>query len=431
MIRPLHIKNARIWTGQYPHPTEQRDLFTDSRGRITAERHPDALTVDLDGCTIFPGLVNAHDHLELNHYPRTKFREVYPNAHEWGDDVNARLNEPPYRELRAYPLWDRVFIGGLKNLLCGATTVIHHGPPHKPMFRRDFPVRVRREYGWVHSLHFSTDEEIVASYKATPSHVPWFIHLAEGTDDIAASEYQRLKALGCVGSNTVIVHGVGLTDADIADAAPVVRALVLCPTTNHHLLNADPPIEHWLQAGGQVLVGSDSRLTAQDDLLGEVKNLIARSFWKAGQAMHYANGHMGTYRRELEMQLQWTNATVTTTPADILGHMVVGRLQPGAYADAVILLNETASASSLLSHLPTPPTNRGDIPLILKDGVPQIGAPDLMDKFAHIETIHATLDGTPKAINIDLARQIARCALTEPGFTLEEQPRPRWFAVSL
>ena len=135
MSHPLHIKDATVWT---VNAYEQRDLFVKD-GRIVAEKPNHALEIDLEGYTLFPGLVNAHDHLELNHYPRTKFRDVYDNAHQWGEDVNARLNDEPFKTLRSYPLWDRVFIGGLKNLLCGATTVAHHGPPHnRPLFRTNF-----------------------------------------------------------------------------------------------------------------------------------------------------------------------------------------------------------------------------------------------------------------------------------------------------
>src|SRR5690606_749391 len=142
-VQPLTIKNARVWDGQ---GTVERDLYTSDV--VLDKPHPKAITVDLSGYTIFPGLINAHDHLELNHFPRTKFRERYDNAHQWGEDINARLNESPFKELRAYPLEDRLLIGGLKNLLCGVTTVAHHNPPHKPLFRKDFPVRVLRKYGW-------------------------------------------------------------------------------------------------------------------------------------------------------------------------------------------------------------------------------------------------------------------------------------------
>lgn len=386
MIQSLHIKNTLAWGGA-PGKAEPDDhLYTDGRGLICAACLPDALTIDLAGYAIFPGLVNAHDHLELNHYPRTRFRAVYRNAHEWGEDVNVRLDEPPFSELRAYPLWDRVFIGGLKNLLCGATTVIQHGPPHKLLFRRDFPVRVLKRYGWAHSLHFSSDAEIIASYKATPPDVPWFIHLAEGTDEVAAGEYRRLKALGCAGANTVIVHGAGLTDDDIADAAPRLRGLVWCPTTNLYLLNSSGRALRWLEAGGLLMLGSDSRLTADGDLWDEL----------AAAARCGATA-------QIDM--------VTTIPAAQLGLQRAGALTPGAFADWLVI----PSGGEM---------RRASIALIVRGGVPQIGSPELMAAFKHIETVPALLDDVPKAIHISLARQIARCKLQEPGLILGRTRQP-------
>ncbi len=269
MVQPLHIKNARVWES-LKTTTTQRDLYTTD---VVVDKPANgSLTVDLDGYTIFPGLINAHDHLELNHYPRSKFRDKYDNAHQWGEDMNARLDTEPYKSLRAYPLWDKLFIGGLKNLLCGATTVAHHNPPHKELWHKDFPVRVLRKYGWTHSLHFSTDAEVVESYRKTPKDVPWFIHLAEGTDDVAAGEYKRLKKLGCIGENTIIVHGVGMSPDDAIDAAKYLRGWVLCPSTNCYLLGEEVVRRfREYRKGAYVMLGSDSRLTADGDLLSEIR----------------------------------------------------------------------------------------------------------------------------------------------------------------
>ncbi|MEL6527438.1 MAG: hypothetical protein AAFQ07_17180 [Chloroflexota bacterium] len=233
MNRELHIRGAKVWDGEQ---SVERDLFIKNR-RIVDRKPNSALEVDLEGYTLFPGMVNAHDHLELNHYPRTKFREVYDNAHQWGKDVNARLDSEPFRTLRRYPLKDRLFIGGLKNLLCGATTVAHHGPKYREMYARDFPVRVLKNYGWAHSLHFDTDEEIVRSYKKTPKNHPFFIHLAEGTDEVAAGEYQQLKTLlpNMLPFETVIIHGNGLWNGDLPSDIDDVQ-IVWCPSTHHYLL---------------------------------------------------------------------------------------------------------------------------------------------------------------------------------------------------
>ena len=101
---------------------------------------------------------------------------------------------------------------------------------------------------------------------------PWFIHLAEGTDDIAAGEYQRLKKLGCVGENTVLVHVVGMTQDDIDDASSIIRGIVWCPSTNHYLLGKSIQMSAYSHRGWpkdecHIALGSDSRLTADGDLL--------------------------------------------------------------------------------------------------------------------------------------------------------------------
>lgn len=393
-IQPLTIKNARVWDGK---GAVERDLYTSDV--VLDKPHPNSITVDLSGYTIFPGLINAHDHLELNHFPRTKFRERYDNAHQWGEDISIRLNESPFRELRAYPLEDRLFIGGLKNLLCGATTVAHHNPPHKPLFRKDFPIRVLRKYGWAHSLHFSTNEEVVQSYRSTPPDVPWFIHLAEGTDDVAAGEYQRLKALGCVGKNTVIVHGVGLTDEDIADAAPKIRGLVWCPSTNHFLLGRPmtmAQLANWILVGGRFAVGSDSRLSADSDLLQEI--------FMTPHLEHPERNYHSHYKDE---------AFILNIMDDWLGF--------GCKADYFAIKTTVEGIAYL---------RRCYISLVVCGGVPQIGDPDVIAKFPYVETVEATLDGVPKAINAQLARQIARCSLREPGLELLGKPKPRMFTFN-
>jgi len=417
MVQPLHIKNARIWNGR--KEAERRDLYSTD---VMREVRPlGALMVDLDGYTIFPGLINAHDHLELNHYPRTKFRAVYDNARQWSAEVNARLNESPFKELRAYPLEDRLFVGGLKNLLCGATTVVHHNPPHKYLFRKDFPVRVLRKYGWAHSLYLSSDETIVRSYRSTPKNWPWFIHLAEGTDNEAKAEYRRLKALGCVGENTVFVHGVGITPEDEEEAS--YRSLVMCPTTNKYLLNrvlnTGEDLQKWVWTDN-LLLGSDSRLTADGDLLDEMRFAVQ---YVIDDDMSGAVGICDT-------SAGCVVSMVTRYAAHILRIKEAGSLDVNSVAD-MIAIKSAPSPSWNTESEKLCQSHRADLALVVKGGVPQIGDPEVMAKFPHIQTIPATLDGRPKAINRDLAFQYLRCELSEPELILDddfvaEYRRPSW-----
>jgi hypothetical protein len=328
----------------------------------------------------FPALVNAHDHLELNHYPRTKYRERYDNAREWAADVNTHLNEPPFRELRAHPLKDRLFIGGLKNLLCGALYVMHHNPRYNVLFSDNFPVSVVRRYSWSHSVYYWNQGG------RSRADDPHFIHLAEGTDQYAHSEYQWLAEKIDLTNTTVFIHGVGLTDKDILDAQEQnIRGLVVCPSTNFYLLGKTAPVEAWVKAGGNVALGSDSRLTADGDLLDEIA--LSRKVFPT----HIA-----------DLLCDPENA------AAILGIMTNDEL------DYFIA--------------PSFPHRRAEIQLVVRGGVPQIGDPDAMSEYRRIKTLACTLDGVPKLMNMKLARQVEACSLKEPGLELGEIPqRRRWF----
>lgn len=400
MPQPLTLLNADVWSGT---TFERRDLcMTDVILDQPARR---AMTVDLRGCAIFPGMINAHDHLELNHYPRTKFRERYDNAHQWGEDVNARLDQEPFKTLRAYPLEDRLFIGGLKNLLCGVTTVMHHNPPHKPLFRRDFPVRVMRDYLWAHSLHFNTARTITAALdQAVRRKLPLFIHLAEGTDEIAQREFQRLRHLNG-SSQAILIHGVGISDADLEAAKPDgghFRGLVWCPSTNVYLLGAAHSILRYEDAHFNALaLGSDSRLTADGDFLDELR-FARRTF--PDIPPHY-----------LLRLVTWDAAFIVGEEGNI------DHLATGESADCIVFRAADDPVETLLH------AHRADLALIVRGGVPQIGDPDLMAQFPDVDTVRAELDGVPKAINARLARQIARCTLQEPGLVLLENPATRRF----
>ena len=267
----------------------------------------------------------------------------------------------------------------------------HHNPLHRPLRRADFPVRIVARYGWAHSLHFTPD--VLASLRNTPSGAPWIIHLAEGTDAIAAAEYGRLAALGCAGAQTVLVHGVGLSAADRAVAARQVRGLVWCPSSNAYLLGRTADVRSWRDAGGRLALGSDSRLTADGDLLDELR--VAQSSGQLPDA-----DLLGL---------------VTTGAAALLGLDEAGRLDPGCPADLIL----TRADRPLVG------ARRADLALVVRGGVPLIGDPAVMACFP-VQTVPARLDGVSKLIQSGLARRILTCSLAEPGLEVESLPVRRW-----
>ncbi|MBI3763337.1 MAG: amidohydrolase family protein [Chloroflexi bacterium] len=366
------------------------------RGRIAAidaPLHKRDFVFDLGGALVLPGLINAHDHLELNHFGKLKFREVHANASEWIEDCHPRLrSEAHYLRLQAYPLADRLWIGGIKNLLAGATTVCHHNGLHRELHQH-FPVRVVERYGWTHSLYLSR-AAVAPSYRRTPKDWPWIIHAAEGTDERAERELTELDALGALGQNTVIVHGVGLGEADRANLIERGGTLVWCPASNLFLLGRTADVRG-LASAGRVALGTDSRLTGGRDLLDELRVATA-----TGQASP----------RDLFRM-------VTIDAARLLRLKDRGELRAGAPADLVIL-PPLASDGDVFASLTG--LERSDLRLVMIGGEPRVGDAALADIFEASGTPAegAQLDGRRKLLARWIARRLRISRIAEPGLDL-------------
>lgn len=209
--------------------------------------------VDFTGHFLFPGLVNSHDHLEMNLYPRLG-TPPYNNYTEWAKDI-YKPTESPLREIEKTDIDYRLLWGGVKNLISGVTTVVHHNPWKG---QSDFPVHVP-DIKWAHSLAFE---------KKLPGRVsekkPFVIHVGEGIDDFARKEIYKLDELGLLKRNTVIVHGIS-ADLDLIRSRGA--SLVWCPSSNLYMFN------NTLKSlsGVNVGLGTDSTLTGSANLLDEMR----------------------------------------------------------------------------------------------------------------------------------------------------------------
>src|SRR5690349_3227242 len=186
--RLVNLLGARVALG--PNEAVRRDI----------EVRGSRASFDLRGYIILPGLINAHDHLEFNLYPRLG-RGPYANAGEWARDV-YHPDQPPIRDQRKISKSTRLMWGGLKNLLCGVTTVCHHNPMDYAIFDRNFPVRVLKQFGWAHSLEYTPDVHRI--FRRTPKKWPFVIHLAEGTDRVARREIFQLDGMGALDDRTIL-----------------------------------------------------------------------------------------------------------------------------------------------------------------------------------------------------------------------------------
>ena len=92
--------------------------------------------VDLEGRFLLPALVNAHDVLDLSTLPPLG-RPPYASLYEWTraaeEDLSASRRPSRCRSS------DRLFLGGLRNLLAGVAAVLHHHPDHRSLGAGELP----------------------------------------------------------------------------------------------------------------------------------------------------------------------------------------------------------------------------------------------------------------------------------------------------
>jgi hypothetical protein len=359
--------------------------------------------VDLEGAVVLPGLINAHDHLELNHYGPLKRRESYVNACDWIEDLRPVIRtDGRILEGRRHPLHARLFIGGLKNLLAGATTVAHHNPLYRGAGRA-VPVRLVRRFGWAHSLAMQNEPvgaggerggDVRARFVATPPDRPFIVHASEGTDARAAAELSRLEATGCVGANTVLVHGVAWTDDDWRRVVTAGAGLVWCPVSNAFLFGRTARVADFLALDpasvDAIALGSDSRLTGARDLLEELNAAAERVAPEALVRM------------------------VTGSAARLLRLSDAGDLRPGKPADFIVVPPRGSDSASSLVGL-----DRRGVRLVVINGRPMVGRPEFRRIFTARATqpAMASIDGEERLVPAALATAIATCPISEPGVT--------------
>jgi len=237
-----------------------------SRHRRSHTTPKPAATVDLSGHLVLPGLTNSHDHLEFGLFPNLG-HGPYRTFEQWAQDIHQTEHEVIDRQ-RGIPKDIRLWWGGIRNLLCGVTTVCHHNPIWPELRDDNFPVRVVTEFGWAHSVPL--EPQLSAKFAATPKGQPFVLHMAEGCDPKNANEIFELDRMLALDDRTVLVHGLSLDAAGVSLLNCRGAALVWCPTSNQFLFGRTHTLQSLLRVNSVVL-GSDSPLTSAGDLLDEIR----------------------------------------------------------------------------------------------------------------------------------------------------------------
>ena len=281
-----------------------------------------------------------------------------PNSYEWIERFQPHFDHPDFRVAKGADETARAWHGGLKNLVAGTTTVAHHDPWCAAFDDPRFPVDVVRDTTWSHSLRFAGryGAAIQESYRSDRL---FFLHLAEGTDEVAAKELSELDALGALARNTVLVHGVGLTAEDQALVVERGAGVVWCPASNLFLLGRTLDPRRLFDAG-RLALGTDSRFTGSRDLLEELK--VARE-----------------------------ESDLTPRELFLLATEAGARLLHLGNRDGDLFVTRDPGGDPFVALLGL---SRGDVRLVVRGGVPRLGDPEFAPLLG--DAVAFELDGCPK-----------------------------------
>ena len=332
----------------------------------------DAPVVDAGTSLVLPGLVDLHNHLAYNTLPLwTEPTQTEPFRHHesWtrAPTYSASTTWPAYALITACPQELLAYVEA-KAIVGGTTTIQGSPPKSKP---RD---------GWlvrnVEDETFGTGDPNLVYASTLPLKPPmladrankmrngaaFIYHCAEGQrDSIVAQEYLDADHAGCLAARFIGVHLNAINPAWLADWAEP-GAIAWSSFSNLWLYGkgqtTDIPAA---QARGiTICLGSDWAPSGTKHVLGEVK------------AARLVADERGWAMPDVDLVRM-----ITCGPGDVLARSwgrQVGRLQPGAIADLLIVHAEPRAK-------PFPrivAATERDVELVIIDGRARYGTPALM-----------------------------------------------------
>jgi cytosine/adenosine deaminase-related metal-dependent hydrolase len=355
---------------------ELRDVILEgNRVRELASGGGEAVAIDLEGMTLLPAFVNAHDVLDTSVLPAVG-NPPYRSHYEWlraSQDASAQLGPA-----LAMPLADRLFLGGVRNLLAGVASVLHHHPDHRSLARDDFPVRVQRRYSFAHSPGLTP--ALRRTYRTSDRRIPWIVRAAEGSDPVLRQELDLLAAANVLRQNTVIAHGTALAPEDGPRLAAAEACLAWCPESDLRLYGRTAPFAGLRAAGVRVGLGSDGAPAGARDFLS---NLAVA--WRES----------GLDERGIVELATIASAEVARLP--------VGGFSDGAPAD----LLATRSLERLLAG------EREGVALLIVRGAAIYGEPQLLAA-GGVSAVPLRVDGAARALAAATGRRLASALRGEP-----------------
>ena len=325
------------------------------------------------GGTVFPGLIELHNHLSYDALQLWQVPKRYTNRDQWGGAGN-----PDYRRLVSGPMKllgpDPALMPAVvryvecKALVAGTTT-----SQGIELFSNKGARRLYR--GDIRNVEQTDDPELpgagtrigdvdaasapafLQALKGKPCYI---LHLSEGTDSAARNHFLALKisdSRWALADSLAGIHCVALTSEDFAVLAGYGASMVWSPLSNLLLYGQTADIKAAKTAGVRIGIGSDWAPSGSKNLLGELK------------VAHLANRAAGGVFSDRELV-----AMATRTAAEILKwDGALGSLEAGKRPDLLVIDGDSGDPYQELLQ-----ATEGDVKLVLIAGVARYGEQTLV-----------------------------------------------------
>ena len=327
---------------------------------------------------IAPGLIDLHNHLTWNIFPRWKPTEEFGNRYDWQQkpvynilltvphqaivDAGLECEAERYAELKAISEGETSVTGSMQNSCVkglarnldveGGSEL---GPGLGRVIYNVFPLQM--------SPGALAEAEVALS--ATPRG-SLLIHIAEGGphDASAAREFEQLKGRGLLRPGVSLIHAVAIKPEGFAAMAAHGVGFVWSPRSNVELYGDTANVAAAKAAGVTMALAPDWSPTGSDGLLGE---LNYASVWNQTQKPPLFT------ERELVMMATANAAGLVNLSEQI------GSLAPGHVADLIVVKKAAAGHDAYwtLTH-----STAADIQLVVIGGVAMYGDPAMMQSYS-------------------------------------------------
>ncbi len=332
----------------------------------------DVRVVKTEG-TLFPGLIELHNHLSYNVLQLWQVPKKFTNRDQWGRTKDYRkLVTGPMTVLgQTADMLPAVIRYVECKLLFGGVTTSQGIELFSNHGGRRFYRGIARNVEQTDDADLPEAAAKIADVEATDARrflarlerqSCFLLHLSEGTDGPAREHFLALKFQPdrwAITDALTGIHCAALSGDDFAVLGERNGSMVWSPLSNLLLYGATADVRQARAKGVHVALGSDWSPTGSKNLLGELK--VARLASAEAGDVFSDRQIVALATREAATILRWDR--------------VIGSIETGKRADLLVIDGTTSDPyASLLA------SDETGIRLVLVNGVPRFGRTDLMKK---------------------------------------------------